>query len=154
MRRTSHNLGVVPTVVGVKWVVSWVETQDPPEDPLYQILLSSQNTTLQQAQISLHALLGHSIPQTLRVLGHLPKNLVAVLVDSGSTNNFIQDKIAKQLGLTLKPAQSFQVLVGNGEELQCSTICSNVGLQLGPYQFRVYLFVVPLRGAEIVLGVE
>lgn len=122
--------------------------------PFTQILLSSQNTTLQQAQISLHALLGHSIPQTLRVLGHLPKNLVAVLVDSGSTNNFIQDKIAKQLGLTLKPAQSFQVLVGNGEELQCSTICSNVGLQLGPYQFRVYLFVVPLRGAEIILGVE
>lgn len=75
-------------------------------------------------------------------------------MDSGSTNNFIQDRVAKQLGLNLKPAQSFQVLVGNGEELQCSTICQNVGLNLGPQQFWVDLFVVPLRGDELVLGVE
>lgn len=74
-------------------------------------------------------------------------------MDSGSTNNFIQDRVAKQLGLNLKPAQSFQVLVANGEELQCSTICQNVGLNLGPQQFWVDLFVVPLRGDELVLGV-
>ena len=57
------------------------ETQDQadPPDPLDNVA----------AQISFNALLGHSIPQTLRVLGHIQSSSIAVLVDSGSTHNFI-----------------------------------------------------------------
>jgi hypothetical protein len=55
------------------------ETQDPVSDP---------------AQISFHALMGHTIPQTLRVMGHIQQSPIAVLVDSGSTRNFLQDRIA------------------------------------------------------------
>lgn len=91
--------------------------------------------------------MGHPIPQTLHVLGHIGKQPVAILVDNGSTNNFIQDRVAKQLGLTLQPAQSFQVLVGNGDELQCSFLCHQVPLHLGPHVFMVDLFVLPLSGA-------
>jgi len=116
---------------------------NPPEPP---------DTTA--AQISLHALMGHSISQTLKVLGHVNASPVAVLVDSGSTHNFIQARIAKFLGLQVTPAQGFHVLVGNGEELACSTVCKQVSLQLGPHQFLVDLFVLPLSGAEIVLGVQ
>lgn len=116
---------------------------DPPKTPAQT-----------QAQISLHALMGHPIPQTLRVLGHISKHPVAVLIDGGSTNNFIQDRVAKQLGLSVQPAQSFQVLVGNGEELHCTSLCQQVCLQLGSHKFIVDLFVVPLCGAELVLGVQ
>lgn len=82
-------------------------------------------------QISLHALMGHSIPQTLRVMGQIRTSLVAILIDSGSTHNFLQDRVAKQLGLMIEAAHSFKVLLGNGEELQCSTMCRNVSLFLG-----------------------
>ncbi|GAU30089.1 hypothetical protein TSUD_392450 [Trifolium subterraneum] len=107
-----------------------------------------------QAQISLHALMGHPIPQTLRVVGHVAKSPITVLIDSGSTHNFIQDRIAKQLGLKLEPAQEFQVLVGNGEELQCSYFCPNLAITLGSNKFLVDVFVLPLSGAELVLGVQ
>lgn len=63
-------------------------------------------------------------------------------------------RVAKQLGLSLTPAQSFHVLVGNGEELQCSSSCQQVSLQLRSQTFLVDLYVVPLRGAELVLGVQ
>lgn len=144
-------------------LVTIPETPEPPEDPITQLLLTATphnqpepepTTDPQTAQISLHALLGHAIPETLRVLGLISKQPVAILVDSGSTKNFIQDRIAKQLGLPLQQAPSFQVLVGNGEELNCSTICPKVCLQLGSHQFLVDFFVVPLRGAELVLGVQ
>ncbi|PNX96980.1 retrotransposon-related protein, partial [Trifolium pratense] len=79
-------------------------------------------------QISLHALMGHTIPQTIRLVGQINNQTLSILVDSGSTHNFIQDRVAKQLGLTLEPTPSFQVLVD--------------------------LFVLPLSGAEIVLGVQ
>jgi predicted aspartyl protease len=61
--------------------------------------------------------MGHPIPQTIILLGHIDHHPLTILIDSGSTHNFIQDRIATQLGLTLEPTQSFQVLVGNGEEL-------------------------------------
>lgn len=63
------------------------------------------------AQINLHALLDHLMPETLRMMGQIAKKPIVVLVDGGSTNNFIQD----QLGLPMQLAQSSQVLEGNGE---------------------------------------
>lgn len=82
-----------------------------------------ENTTPHErnpAQIRLHALMGHAIPQTLCVLGHLSKQPVSILIDSGSTHNFNQDHIVKLLNLLCKPTENFEVLVGNGEEHHCS----------------------------------
>ncbi|GAU26218.1 hypothetical protein TSUD_354400 [Trifolium subterraneum] len=106
------------------------------------------------AQISLHALMGHSIPQTLRVMGRIHQTPVAVLIDSGSTHNFLQDRVARQLGLQTEPAHSFRVLVGNDEELQCTTFCPQTPLLLGSHKFTVDLFVLPISGAELVLGIQ
>ena len=77
-----------------------------------------------------------------------------MLVDSGSTHNFIQDRKAKFLGLKVIPAQGFHVLVGNGDELSCSAVCKQVPLHLGKHKLLVDLFVLPLSGAELVLGVQ
>lgn len=76
------------------------------------------------------------------------------MIDSGSTNNFVQGRISKLLGLQMKAAQSFQVLVGNSEELQCTLFCPQVPIFLGPHMFLVDLFSLPIIGAEIVLGVQ
>lgn len=73
----------------------------------YPSLSPSQNlyTSIPNpSQISLHALMGHTVPQSLRVIGRINKNPVIILIDSGSTRNFFQDRVAKQLGLTLNPA--------------------------------------------------
>ncbi|PNY17392.1 Ty3/gypsy retrotransposon protein [Trifolium pratense] len=116
-----------------------VQTTDPDPDP---------------AQISLHALMGHTIPQTLRVMGQIHNSPVAILIDSGSTHNFLQDRVARQLGLKTEQAHSFRVLVGNGEELQCTAMCPQTKLLLGSHLFTVDLFVLPISGAELVLGVQ
>jgi len=105
-------------------------------------------------QISLHALMGHTIPQTLRMLGQIHNHSLSVLVDSGSTHNFIQERVARQLGLKLIPTQAFQVLVGNGEELNCLFMCQQIALNIDSHLFSVDLFVLPLSGAEMVLGVQ
>lgn len=87
-------------------LVALPETPDLPDDPLNQLLLESATpnppdpnppTETQLAQISLHALMGHPIPQTLRVLGLIAKQPIAVLIDGGSTNNFIQDRVCNTL---------------------------------------------------------
>jgi len=47
--------------------------------------------------ISCNALVGITTPQTIKIKGHIKKKKVIVLIDSGSTHNFIHCKIAKEL---------------------------------------------------------
>lgn len=55
--------------------------------------------TLNQAQISFHALSGHLAPETLRLVGCISTHNAVILVDGGSTHNFIQERLVKSLGL-------------------------------------------------------
>jgi len=119
-----------------------VETNDPVTDELYLSLLHIDDPTPNNpseppdttvAQINLHTLVGHLIPQTLKVLGHVNASPIVILVDSGNMHSFIQACIAKFLGLQVAPTQGFHVLVGNGEELACSIVCKHVSLKLGPH---------------------
>jgi len=52
-----------------------------------------------QAQISLHALSGTRASETLRLRGYIATHPICVLVDGGSTHNFIQKQVAHALGL-------------------------------------------------------
>ena len=47
--------------------------------------------------ISRNALAGITTPQTLKIEGHIKKKKEIVLIDSGSTHNFIHCKVAKEL---------------------------------------------------------
>jgi hypothetical protein len=58
------------------------------------------------------------------------------------------------MGLSLQPTTAFQVLVGNGEELDCAFMCHDIQVVLDSHQFVVDLYVLPISGAEMVLGVE
>lgn len=49
--------------------------------------------------ISLNAMEGTPTPQTFRLLGSLQRHQVVILVDGGSTHNFIQSRVAKFLDL-------------------------------------------------------
>lgn len=98
--------------------------------------------------------MGHPVPQTLRLTGQIKKTSITILIDSGSTHNFIQERVAKKLGLKFTPAIAFKVTVGNGEELACASMCPNVTILLGSHSFQVDLYVFPISGVEMVLGVE
>ena len=51
--------------------------------------------------ISCNALAGITTPQTLKIQGQIKKKKVIVLIDLGSTHNFIHCKVAKELNCFL-----------------------------------------------------
>lgn len=53
------------------------------------------------------------ITETLRIHWTIKIKDITILVDRGSTYNFIQDHIVKFLGLPISHSTSFQVMVGN-----------------------------------------
>jgi len=66
----------------------------PDSDPDPHSTLESLNV-----HISIHTLTGQTAPQTLRVQGIIGRSTITILVDNESTHNFVQERVAKFLGL-------------------------------------------------------
>ncbi|MCI05298.1 hypothetical protein A2U01_0026349, partial [Trifolium medium] len=95
---------------------------------------------------------GTQTTQTIRVLGQVEPHTVHVLVDGGSTLNFIQTQVARKLGLVHSPSPQLKVIVGNGEELLSNHVCRGVKLSIQGHNFEVDLHTLALSGIGIVLG--
>jgi hypothetical protein len=65
-------------------------------------------------------LAGISTPQTFKIEGYIKKKKVIVLIDYGSTHNFIHYKLAKDFNYFVYPAPEFQVLIVDGGTINCS----------------------------------
>jgi hypothetical protein len=115
------------------------EPVDPPEvDPL----------------ISLHALTSFLTPQTLKLIGYIKHRKVIILVDSGSTHNFIHRRIAQETNCYICVVNNFQIMISNGGSMKCCGRCENVCLQNRHYQLKSHMFSIDMGGCDIVLGVE
>lgn len=71
-----------------------------------------------------------------------------------SPHKIIQPRIASFLNLTVQLLSSFSVMVGNGEHLHYSGFCSFVPLTVETHKFPISLYVFPIQGADVVLGVQ
>ncbi|XP_043725704.1 uncharacterized protein LOC122672270 [Telopea speciosissima] len=106
------------------------------------------------SEVSLHALSGKFAPSTIRLMGTYADRQIQVLIDSGSTHNFVQARVAQLLQLHIVPIREFKVLIGNGDYLLCSKKCKPISLQLQGHTFTIELYLLPIEGAEIVLGIQ
>lgn len=112
------------------------------------------NPTVPEAKISIQAMSGSTGNCTLKLLGAIKGRTVSILVDSGSTHNFIPQALVKQLQLTTAPCNSFDITVANGERILCSTVLEEVQWQMSNQKFSSRMNVIPLGGYDIILGVK
>lgn len=113
---------------------------------------SSQPEPAQLAQLGLHAMSGPQTGRTMRLIGSIQQSPVHILVDGGSSLNFILTGIAQSLGLPSSPSPTYKVLVGNGAELVSSKVCLQVPIEIQGNTFTVDLHLLVLSGPDIVLG--
>ena len=71
------------------------------------------------AEVSFHAIAGTTHPQTIRVQSKLKITDVTVLIDGGSTHNFIDQAIVSKFGLPVVCDKKLQVMVANREQIEC-----------------------------------
>ena len=107
-----------------------------------------------QPEISLHALVRVTTPQTMQVSGFLKKLSLTILIDFGITHNFIDPQIAKQVDCLVHRCSSFKVMVANGSTLPCKGKCYNVCISIGDYNLHSDMFALPLGRCDVVLGVK
>jgi len=77
-----------------------------------------------------------------------------VLIDSGSTHNFIEQKLSRGLGLSVQPIEVFWVMIAIGEKLACRERHDVVGLLIQDLEITATFFSLPLNGLDVVLGIQ
>jgi len=76
-----------------------------------------------------------------------------ILIDSGSTHNFVSLRFAKRMNYCKAPAPVFQVMAANGERLRCDEIYLVVPLEIQGYKFKTNMYPLDLQGSDVVLGI-
>ena len=79
---------------------------------------------------------------------------MVVLIDSGSTHNFIHRRLADEIHYFVLPISNFQIIIANGGTMKCGGRCENVKLQIGDYHLKTHMFSIAMGGCDIVLGME
>jgi hypothetical protein len=102
-------------------VVPPVEELPPPSD-----LTPPSDPPEVDPVISLNALTGFSAPQTLKLIGYIKNRKVIILVDSGSTHNFIHRHISQEVNCYICVINNFQIMIANGGSMKCGGRCENV----------------------------
>ena len=62
--------------------------------------------------------------------------MLHLLIDSDCTHNFLNIRIAKQLGCILESISELKVIATNGNELICNEICKNFVWRIQSYNFK------------------
>ncbi|GKB86105.1 ty3-gypsy retrotransposon protein, partial [Tanacetum coccineum] len=60
----------------------------------------------------------------------------------------------RDLQLPISPTNSFPVMVGNGDHLHCKGVCLGIPLRIQDYSAKVDLYLLPIKGADLGLGVQ
>lgn len=91
-----------------------------PDSPLPSDLSSIPPTEDSPPHLSLNALANMPTPETFRVYGTVCGHRFTILIDGGSTHNFVQLRVAKFLGLPSTTISPLTVMVGDGGIIQCT----------------------------------
>ena len=107
-----------------------------------------------EPKITLYALLGSPSPSTMRIRGTINGHWVIILIDTGSTYDFLDAAILSKLQLQLDPTVSFEVKVANGETIKTKGVCVDVKVVMQGHIFSMDLNVLPLGDCKLVLGTQ
>lgn len=95
-----------------------------------EVLEAEQDITL-----SIHAIDGKQGQDTIRIEGNSKGNQMMILVDSGSTNSFIDEKAANALKLPVILVPKTVVTVADGRKLQSSSVRMDFKWKMDGIQF-------------------
>nr|GEZ19891.1 hypothetical protein [Tanacetum cinerariifolium] len=138
----------LPAPNPVRRDVSEVENEETLCDTL------EQNSDDSHAVILFHAISGSINPQTLRLPSIIKNKEVVVLIDGGSTHNFIDQALADRFGLVLETDTLLKVVVGNREHVTCTGRIRDLTIVIQEYVISTNFFMLPVAACPIVLGVQ
>ncbi|WVY98099.1 hypothetical protein V8G54_030250 [Vigna mungo] len=91
---------------------------------------------------------------TMKVWGKIGDVEVLVLLDCGTSHNFISQEVVNRCGLKAKETHPYVVEVGDGHKVHCEGKCTGFVLELQGLNIQQEFLIFYLGGASVVLGLE
>ncbi|KAI9177153.1 hypothetical protein LWI28_011710 [Acer negundo] len=113
---------------------------------------SPDSDAIPHPKLSLHAIAGAMNPQTMCVTGYYHDKLLYILLDFGSTHNFLDPLIASKLNLPISCKTVFEVMVANGDRLYSEGQCQNIFIDIQGVPVTSDFYLLSLEGYDAVLG--
>ncbi|XP_068475195.1 uncharacterized protein [Phaseolus vulgaris] len=107
-----------------------------------------------EPQISVNALTGVTRLRTMRITGYYQKKTMHILIDSGSTHNFLDVQVAKNYGCTIEQMQPLNVVVADGSKISISSMVKNFKWTIQHTNCRADMLLLSLGCCDLVLGIE
>ncbi|KAL5776574.1 hypothetical protein ACOSP7_009500 [Xanthoceras sorbifolium] len=104
--------------------------------------------------ISHHALTGSAGLQTIRLRGKVRNKEITILVDSGSTHNFLDPNTAKLIGIEVEETETLWVTVGGGGEISSNAKCHSFSWTMQGISFTTEMRLLALGSYNAILGMQ
>jgi len=122
----------------------------PPEPPDTED--SSNELPIEDLHLSLDAFEGVRRTRTIRFAADLHGMAIQVMIDGGSSDNFLQPRLAKFLKLEVEQSPKLKVMVGNGNKLETEGYIRNTSVNMQGAQIDLPVFLLPVSGADLIIG--
>ncbi|RZR80798.1 hypothetical protein BHM03_00006887 [Ensete ventricosum] len=90
------------------------ETLEDVEEVVQEHEVEVTDEEEQLIDITMHALAGYAIPQTMKIGGFRKQQSITILIDTRSSNNFMNNEITVQMALPIDDCIKFDVKVADG----------------------------------------
>lgn len=105
-------------------------------------------------EISMNAITCTTSDKTFQVRAVVGNGVAWVLVDSGSTHNFIAAKSAEELQIQVRHQPGLRVTLPNGGKMASNGVSHKLHMTVQGYEFSADFFSIPLEGFDIFLGIH
>lgn len=123
---------------------------DAEEEPVMEIDWAPQP----DVGVSLHALQGTQGLHTLKLDGGIKNKAITMLVDTGSTHNFLSQALVKSQRIATIPSPEVKITLADGSTTSCTRKAVNLQWSAGSTMFVSDFYVLPLGGYDSILGIQ
>lgn len=90
----------------------------------------------------------------MRIKGFIKRIAVNILVDSGSTHNFLDPGVAKRAGVVIQGTNPLTVTVADGSKISSKAMVKDLQWSMQGTIFTTEMRLLPLGGCDMVLRVQ
>jgi len=116
---------------------------------------SNANIVLQDCQdhhLSYNALKGSFGLGTMKFQGSINGMQVQILLDNGSSNNFLQPRLSHYLKLPVEIVPTLPILVGNGSPLMAEGLVKDLEVKIQGHSLKLPIYLLQISRDDLVLG--
>ncbi|XP_020095072.1 uncharacterized protein LOC109714771 [Ananas comosus] len=124
-----------------------IPTEEEEEHP-------SNDEEVEEVGVSVHALSGQNLHDTIKVQGEVKGKTLTILVDTGSTHSFIDYQVAREVKAEMVAATPLAVTVADGHKVMSKLKCASFQWTMQGEPYQAELRVIRLDGSSMILGID